>query len=123
MAENREKDTIIQLEEQGAIHISEDVLAAIASLAASETEGVVLMAAAGQAVMGKKNLHRGIKLHTTDNNITIETYIMVKHGAVIPKVAEKLQERVKIAIESMSGLKVSDVHVHVGGICFEKEKK
>ena len=122
MAENREKDTVIKLEDQGVIHIAEDVLAAIASLAASETDGVVLMAAAGQ-VMGKKNLHRGIKLHTTDNTVVIETYIMVKYGVVIPKIAEKLQENVKSAVESMSGLTVSDVHVHVGGICFEKEKK
>lgn len=124
MAEN--KDTVIHLEDQGSIHIAEDVVSAIASLASSEIDGVSMMATGPGGVaelLGKKNLSRGVKITILDNVVSVDVYIMVAHGVVIPKVAAKIQEKVKSSLESMTGLNVSEVHVHVGGITFDKEIK
>ena len=127
MAENKSNDTVIRLEDQGSIHISEDVVASIASLAAAETEGVVMMAASGAGgvadLLGKKSLSRGVKISITENAVSADVYVMIKYGAAIPKVAVKIQEGIKSSVESMTGLQVNDVHVHVGGVSFDKEKK
>lgn len=124
MEENKiveEKD--IEEVENGTegIKISSDVIAVIAGVAVSEVPGVFGMAggfAGGitEVLKGKKNLAKGIKVDTTDNKAKIDVNIIVDYGARIPDVAFEIQNRVKKAVESMTGLKVEEVNVHVQGV-------
>ena len=124
MEENKiveEKD--IEEVENGTegIKISSDVIAVIAGVAVSEVPGVFGMAggfAGGitEVLKGKKNLAKGIKVDTTDNKAKIDVNIIVDYGARIPDVAFEIQNRVKKAVENMTGLKVVEVNVHVQGV-------
>ena len=124
MEENKiveEKD--IEEVENGTegIKISSDVIAVIAGVAVSEVPGVFGMAggfAGGitEVLKGKKNLAKGIKVDTTDNKAKIDVNIIVDYGARIPDVAFEIQNRVKSAVENMTGLKVEEVNVHVQGV-------
>ena len=124
MEENKiveEKD--IEEVENGTegIKISSDVIAVIAGVAVSEVPGVFGMAggfAVGitEVLKGKKNLAKGIKVDTTDNKAKIDVNIIVDYGARIPDVAFEIQNRVKTAVENMTGLKVEEVNVHVQGV-------
>ena len=103
------------------IKISSDVIAVIAGVAVSEVPGVFGMAggfAGGitEVLKGKKNLAKGIKVDTTDNKAKIDVNIIVEYGARIPDVAFEIQNRVKTAVENMTGLKVEEVNVHVQGV-------
>ena len=124
MEENKiveEKD--IEEVENGTegIKISSDVIAVIAGVAVSEVPGVFGMAggfAGGitEVLKGKKNLAKGIKVDTTDNKAKIDVNIIVDYGARRPDVAFEIQNRVKTAVENMTGLKVEEVNVHVQGV-------
>ena len=124
MEENKiveEKD--IEEVENGTegIKISSDVIAVIAGVAVSEVPGVFGMAggfAGGitEVLKGKKNLAKGIKVDTTNNKAKIDVNIIVEYGARIPDVAFEIQNRVKTAVENMTGLKVEEVNVHVQGV-------
>ena len=124
MEENKiveEKD--IEEVENGTegIKISSDVIAVIAGVAVSEVPGVYGMAggfAGGitEVLKGKKNLAKGIKVDTSDNKAKIDVNIIVEYGARIPDVAFEIQNRVKTAVENMTGLKVEEVNVHVQGV-------
>ena len=124
MEENKiveEKD--IEEVENGTegIKRSSDVIAVIAGVAVSEVPGVFGMAggfAGGitEVLKGKKNLAKGIKVDTTDNKAKIDVNIIVEYGARIPDVAFEIQNRVKTAVENMTGLKVEEVNVHVQGV-------
>ena len=65
---------------------------------------------------GKKNLAKGIKVEVTDTEAKIDVNIIVEYGSRIPDVAFEIQNRVKKAVESMAGLKVEEVNVHVQGV-------
>ena len=124
MADN--KETVIHLEDQGNVHISEDVVASIAALAASEVEGVSMTAVSGSGVvdlLGKKNLSRGIKITTEKSGTNVDVYILVAYGLAIPAVAKKVQTKVQAAMESMTGLQIGDINVHVNGVAFDKSAK
>lgn len=103
------------------IKISSDVIAVIAGVAVSEVEGVYSMAggfAGGitEVLKGKKNLAKGIKVESTENKAKIDVNIIVEYGARIPDVAFSIQNKVKAAVEEMTGLKVEEVNVHVQGV-------
>lgn len=124
MEENRNEE-IQEVEEvengTEGIKIASDVIAVIAGVAVSEVSGVYSMAggfAGGitEVLKGKKNLARGIKVDTTDNKAKIDVNIIVEYGARIPDVAFEIQNRVKTAVENMTGLKVEEVNVHVQGV-------
>ena len=109
--------------ENGAegIKISSDVIAVIAGVAVSEVEGVYNMAGGfaggiSEVLKGKKNLAKGIKVESTDNKAKIDVNIIVEYGARIPDVAFAIQNKVKAAVEEMTGLKVEEVNVHVQGV-------
>ena len=112
--------------ELGNIKIADDVVAIIAGLAATEVEGVVGMSggiAGGIAdILGKRNLSKGVKVEVGDQQAAIDLYIIVKFGARIPDVAWKIQESVKQAIESMTGLEALSINVHVQGVNFDMAK-
>lgn len=123
-----ENGEVVELQEQEeikteneGIKISNDVVAVIAGVAVSEVPGVAGMAggfAGGitEVLSGKKNLAKGIKVETTETDAKIDVNIIVEYGSRIPDVAFEIQNRVKKAVESMTGLKVQEVNVHVQGV-------
>jgi len=102
------------------IKMSDDVVASIIGLAATEVEGVTSFAGnvtyERLAKSGTKNKSKGIKLIIEDGAITADLYMNIKYGYSIPVVTSQVQERVSNAVENMSGLKVSAINIHVVGI-------
>lgn len=125
------KEEIVKEETVGentGIKISDEVIAVIAGVAVSEVNGVAGMqgkfgGGIGEVLSGKKNLAKGIKVETINNQAKIDVNIIVEYGARIPDVAFEIQNRVKKAVEGMAGLKVSEVNVHVQGVNIESDNK
>ena len=122
-----ELDTEIKTENEG-IKISDDVVAVIAGVAVSEVPGVASMAGGfaggiSEVFSGKKNLAKGIKVDIADNDTKIDVNIIVEYGTRIPDVAFEIQNRVKKAVENMTGLNVEEVNVHVQGVNTDTAKK
>ena len=107
------KEYVSRADELGGIHISEEVLATIAAAAALEVEGVGSLTNAG-----KKNLARDVRVKMEDDKVQVDLSILMSYGATIPEMGRAVQDAVKTAIESMSGLEVSAVNVNVAGIIF-----
>ena len=124
--QNKENEEIVELDneiktENDTIKISDDVVAVIAGVAVSEVPGVAGMAGGfaggiSEVFSGKKNLAKGIKADINENSAKIDVNIIVEYGSRIPDVAFEIQTRVKKAVESMTGLKVEEVNVHVQGV-------
>ena len=112
--------------ELGAIRIADEVVSIIAGLAATEIDGVASMSggiAGGIAeALGRKNLSKGVKVEVGEEEAAVDLYLIVRYGTRIPDVAWSVQENVKKAIESMTGLKVVKVNVHVQGVSFPQQK-
>ena len=113
--------------EIGEIKISNEVVSIIACNVTAEVKGVSSMSGgiAGNIsqVFGVKNLAKGVKVEINGNNVELDLNIIVEYGSRIPEVAWKIQEKVKEAIESMTGLTVNEINIHVQGISFDKETK
>ena len=75
-----------------------------------------------EVLSGKKNLSKGIKVDTDEKEVKIDVNIIVEYGSRIPDVAFEIQNRVKKSVENMTGLKVSEINVHVQGVRTEKEE-
>lgn len=123
MDENKESETnnVQEVNESEGIKISNEVIAVIAGVAASEVPGVASMAGGftgglTEALKGKKNLAKGIKVEATEATAKIDVNIIVEYGSRIPDVAFEIQNRVKKSVENMTGLKVTEVNVHVQGV-------
>lgn len=112
--------------EMGTVKIADEVVAIISGLAATEVEGVAAMSgglAGGIAeVLGRRQLSKGVKVEVGTEEATIDIFLIVKYGARIPDVAWTIQESVKKAVESMTGLRVTHVNVHVQGISFPQKE-
>jgi len=113
--------------EIGNIKISEEVVAIIAGVAAMDVPGVAGMSggiAGGIAeILGRKNLSNGEKVEVGEKEAAIDLYIIVEYGCRIPDVSWDIQEKVKKAVETMTGLNVVEVNIHVQGVNIEKEIK
>ena len=110
------------------IQIADDVVSVIAGKAVSEVNGVAGMAGGfaggiSEVLSGKKNLSKGIKVDVTEKQVKVDVNIIVEYGVRIPDVAFEIQNRVKKAVEAMTGLKVLNVNVHVQGISTTEEKQ
>lgn len=118
-------EEINEIEENG-IKIADDVVATIAGKAASEVVGVYSMSggfAGGiSEVFGKKSYTKGIKVENMEKSLKIDVNIIVEYGARIPDVAYEIQNRVKKAVENMTGLNVEEVNVHVQGVNTDAQK-
>ncbi len=129
MEENKDEVLEITENEEGSndgIKIANDVVAVIAGVAVSEVQGVASMSggfAGGitEVLSGKKSLTKGIKVEAEDKEVKIDVNIIVEYGSRIPDVAFEIQNRVKKSVESMTGLKVVEVNVHVQGVKTERE--
>ena len=107
--------------ENAHIKIADDVIAVIAGAAASEVPVVASMAGGfaggiSEVFSGKRNFAKGIKVEAGEKETRIDVNIIVEYGVRIPDVAFEIQNRVKKAVEGMTGLKVVDVNVHVQGV-------
>ncbi len=113
--------------ELGEVRIAEEVVSIIAGLAATEIEGVASMSGGiggGIAeVLGRRNLSKGIKVDVGTEEAKIDIFIIVDYGARIPDVAWDIQEGVKKTVENMTGLRVTQVNVHVQGVQFPQKEE
>lgn len=104
----------------GEVKIADEVVAVIAGLAAMDVEGVASMA--GKATreliskLGMKSLSKGVKVDVLEGIVTVSLALNLKYGYSIKDITEKVQERVKAAIENMTGLEVADVNIRVAGV-------
>ena len=106
---------------ENGIKIADDVVAVIAGIAVSEVKGVSGMAGGfaggiSEVFSGKKNMAKGIKVEMDNKDTKIDVNIIVEYGTRIPEVAFEIQNRVKKSVETMTGLKVVAVNVHVQGV-------
>ena len=118
---DEEQNQLEESTENEGIQISNDVIAVISGVAVSEVQGVSSMAGGfaggiSEVLSGKKNLAKGIKVDKDENKVKIDVNIIVEYGTRIPDVAFEIQNRVKKSVENMTGLKVSEVNVHVQGV-------
>ncbi len=122
-----EKVTESNEKEVNGIKIAEDVVAKIAGIAASEVKGVFSMnggiAGGISEMFGKKSFSKGVKAQVTEKSATIDLYIIVEYGSRIPDIAWEIQNKVKTAVENMTGLKVLEVNIHVQGVNLPKDDK
>ena len=109
----------------GEVKIADEVVAIIAALAATEVEGVASMAGnITNEVIGKlgiKNLSKGVKVDVLEGVVTVSLALNIKYNYSIVDVTGKVQEKVKNAVENMTGLEVADVNIKVAGVEMEKQ--
>ena len=121
--ENRSTHTLYEKEKIGQVQIADEVVAIIAGLAATEVEGVASMAGniTNELVgrLGMKNLSKGVKVEITEDHVSVDLALNIRFGCSIPKVCEKVQEKVRGAIENMTGLTVLDVNIRIAGVNME----
>lgn len=109
----------------GEIRIANEVVAAIASISASEIEGVETLT--GQIKnelvgrFGSKKNAKGVKVEVDDNKAVVEIEITMKYGYSIPETSARVQERISQAINEMTGLEVERVDVNIAGVALPKE--
>lgn len=122
-----EENQLTTEQDIGNIRIADEVVSIIAGLAAADVKGVAGMSsgiAGGIAEMiGRKNMTKGVKVDVKGNEVTIDLYIVVEYGSRIPEVAWEIQEKVKKAVETMTGLKVLNANIHVQGVHIQKENR
>ncbi len=121
-------EMVVNEENNNKIKIADDVVAVIAGKAVSEIQGVYEMSGGfaggiSEVLSGKKNLSKGIKVVVTEKDAKIDVNIIVEYGVRIPEIAYEIQTKVKKAVETMTGLKVTEVNVHVQGVNTNIEKK
>ena len=119
MAEN--KQYITQLQENGSVMISEEVISTIVEHAVLDVEGIVSLSVKPGAdiaeIIGKKSWAKGLKINISENDeLSIDCNVVIAYGQSVVTVAKAVQEAVTGAIESMTGVKVSGVNVNVCGI-------
>ncbi len=127
MAEQDKRNThkVYEKDKIGEVQIADEVVAIIAGLAATEVDGVDSMAGniTNELVgkLGMKNLSKGVKVDVTEEHVSVDLSLNIKYGYNIPDVSEKVQERVKSAIENMTGLMVLDVNIRIAGVNLSEE--
>lgn len=115
------------INEYGSVRIADDVVAIISELAAKEVKGIIGMsggiADSITEMLGKKSPSKGVKVEVGEKETAIDLYVIVEYGVRIPDVAWQVQENVKKAVETMTGLNVVEVNIHIQGVNIEKENK
>lgn len=118
--EGRNTHKLYEKEMMGEVRIADEVVAIIAGLAATEVDGVDSMAGniTNELVgkLGMKNLSKGVKVDVTEEHVSVDLSLNIKYGYNIQDVSERVQDRVKSAIENMTGLTVLDVNIRIAGV-------
>lgn len=114
------------VEDIGQVQIADEVIAVIAGLASTEVEGVVKMSGniTNEIVskLGMKNLSKGVKVEISGDEIEVKLSLVLRYGVSIPKTSREVQEKVKNAIETMTGFTVTNVDIRIAGIQTEDEQ-
>ena len=124
-----ERGTYVLKEDEklGAVQIADDVVAMIASLAAAEVEGVsALVGNITNELMsrvGMKKLTKGVKVEVVDGVVSVDIAIVIEYGHNIPQTSRNVQNKVKAAIENMTGLEVADINIRIAGVNMQEENK
>ena len=123
--DERSTYTIKEDENLGEVKISDEVVAIIAGLAAMEVDGVASMS--GNATreliskLGMKSLSKGVKVDVLEGIVTVSLKLNLKYGYNVMDICQKVQEKVKAAIENMTGLTVADVNIRIAGVDVPEE--
>ena len=111
---------------KGEVKIADEVVAIIAALAATEVEGVASMAGniTNELIsrLGMKNLSKGVKVDVLEGVVTVSLTLNLKYNYSVVEVSGKVKEKVKNAIENMTGLEVADVNIKVAGVEMENQE-
>lgn len=125
MEDNR-KSLKIKEDKIGVVCVGEDVVSIIAGLAATEVEGVGSMAGNITneivAKTGIKNLAKGVRVDVMDGIVTVDLNLNIRYGYAIPEVSGNVQERVRTAIETMTGLEVGTINVRIASVDMGRNK-
>lgn len=128
MEKELERDTFVLQEDDkiGAVQIADDVVAMIASLAATEVEGVrALVGNITNELMSKvgmKKLTKGVKVEVINQVVTVDIALMMEYGYNIPQTCQNVQNKVKSAIENMTGLEVGNINIRIAGVHMQEEE-
>lgn len=121
----RSSHKVYEKDQIGEVQIADEVVAIIAGLAATEVEGVDSLAGnMSNELIGKlgvKNLSKGVKVEVTEEHVSVNISMNLKYGYSIPDVCENVQDKVKNAIENMTGLSVLDVNIKIAGVNVEEQ--
>ena len=120
MAEKRTTYKVRDLEDYGQVYIADEVITAVAALAATEVDGVASLAGnitydlVGK--VGSKNLSKGVKISLDDMTVDIDLGLNIEYGKNIIETGHQVQEKVKSSVENMTGFGVRDVNIHIAGV-------
>ena len=127
MAEKRSIYTIYDDNTLGTVQISDEVLAIISALAATEPEGIASIrdGLAGEQITksGMKSLAKSVKVNVEKGVVTVQLVLNMKYGYNIPDTTKQVQEKVRDAVENMTGLTVKNVDISIADIITEPTKK
>ncbi|MBR5597897.1 MAG: Asp23/Gls24 family envelope stress response protein [Lachnospiraceae bacterium] len=122
---NRNTYVLQNDEHKGTVQITDDVVAVIAGLAATEVKGVAAMAGnitnEVMSKVGRKNLGKGVKVAINGKRVKVALAIMMEYGYNIPGTCSKVQDKVKSTIENMTGLTVTDVDIRIASVDMQKK--
>ncbi|MCM1046150.1 MAG: Asp23/Gls24 family envelope stress response protein [Candidatus Gastranaerophilales bacterium] len=124
---DKEKKTLVlrQDDSVGSVQIADDVVAMIASLAATEVEGVSAMAGnitnELMSRVGVKKLTKGVRVVVQEDKVKVDLAVTLEYGYNIPATCQRVQLKVKSAIENMTGLSCNDVNIRISGITIKKD--
>ncbi len=122
MEKEIDKDNVVLQNDEGRgmVQIADDVVVMIASLAATEVQGVSALAGnitnELMSKVGVKKLTKGVKVDVLEKNVTVDLAVTMEYGYNIPATCSKVQDKVKSAIENMTGLTCSDVNIRIVGV-------
>ncbi|MGN6715464.1 Asp23/Gls24 family envelope stress response protein [Anaerocolumna jejuensis] len=124
--ENRNTYQIHADSNVGEVQIADEVVATIAALAATEVEGVAAMSGNTTrelvSKLGMKGYSRGVKIDVSTDSVAVDLSLTLNYGYSIPETSRQVQEKVKTAIENMTGLSVSEVNVRISDVNIDKNK-
>ena len=124
--ERQNNYTLMDNNGMGQVQISNEVITIIAGLAATETKGVASMAGniTNELVskIGVKNLSKGVKATVENGTVNVDIALNLDYGFSVPKTSQKVQEKVKAAIENMTGLTVENVNIKIANVTMESDK-
>ena len=125
MAEKRTTYKIKDFGDKGKVIISEEIITVVAALAATEVEGIASLSGnithdqVGKA--GAKNLGKSVKVMVQNDAVSVDVNLLMEYGKNIIKTSQNVQDKIRTSIESMTGMKVSNVNVHIAGVEMEEQ--
>ena len=122
-----DNSTVLLKEENvGVVQIADDVVAMIASLAATEVQGVNAMAGnitnELMSKVGMKKLTKGVRVDLQEDGVTVDLAINMDYGYNIPATCQQVQNKVKTAVENLTGLTCNNVNIRIAGVNMKKDK-